>query len=232
MGMRDLESKKILLFLVVLVAVAIAVGSQNFFTSTGDMSSEITGQLFTPAGILSDISVNGETITQEEIDSAYENLPDEVKQGVTKENITESLVAQTLLLQEAESKGIVTTEEEVDLYIEQLQALGFDDNELQKFLADQGYTLDEYRESIKDLITVSKLLDQELDLQNVQATEGDVNSYIQENQGEVQELFDEGGSEFENIFRERVKQQLTQEKQQEIVNNYIESLKQNAQIEY
>lgn len=228
MAMGYLRFKIILLVLVILVVVAIAVGSQNLFTQT---SPQTTGNIVS-TDIPSDISVNGEIISQEEINSAYENLPDEVKGEVTKETIAESLVAQTLLLQQAENKGIATTDEEVDLYLEQLQLLGYDENGLENLLAEQGYSLDEYRESVKDLITVSKLLNQELDLQNVQATDAEVNSFIQENQAEFQDIFDEGSPELESVFRERIKQQLSQEKQQEIVTNYIESLKQNAQIDY
>jgi hypothetical protein len=180
-----------------------------------------------------ELKVNGEQITAKDVEIQYKRIPAESKGNVTKDQVLEALVDQKLLLQEAGKKGIEAKDEDVDKYLEQTRTFsGLNETALEQQISKSGYTLDEYKSSVKDLLTESKLLNQELDLKNVQASDADVNNFIQKNKDEFQNIFSEGNkTEIESMVKNRVKQKLTQEKQQVLVKNYIESLKKNAKIE-
>jgi hypothetical protein len=179
-----------------------------------------------------ELKLNGEQITARDVDKQYERIPPESRGNVTKDQVLEALVDQKLLLQEADKKGITAADEEVDKYLGQVRtSRGLDENALNQEISKSGYTLDEYRNNVKDLLTESKLLNQELDLKNVQASDADVNNFIQENKDEFQDVFSEGNNtDIESLVKNRVKQKLTREKQQALVKNYIESLRQKAKI--
>ncbi len=180
-----------------------------------------------------ELKVNGEQITASDVDKQYEKIPAESKGNVTKDQVLEALVDQKLLLQEAGNKGIVATNEEVDKYLEQTRTFsGLNESALEQQLLASGYTLDEYKNSVKDLLTESKLLNQELDLKNVQASDAEVTDYLQKNKDEFQDFFSEGNNtDIVSMLKTKVKQKLTGEKQQFFVKNYIEALRQRAKVE-
>ena len=57
--------------------------------------------------------VNGEEITQEELDLAYSSLPQPYASLISKEDLLEQLIDKKLLLQEAKETGITVSEEEL-----------------------------------------------------------------------------------------------------------------------
>ncbi len=180
-----------------------------------------------------EMKVNGEQITAKDVEKYYEKIPAQSRENITKDQVLEALVDQKLLLQEAGKKGIAATDEEVDKYLGQVKTLGgLNENTLKQEISKSGYTVDEYRNNVKDLLTESKLLNQELDLKNIQASDEEVNNFIQKNKDELQDILSEGNStEIESMLKSRVKLKLTQEKQQVLVKEYIESLRKKAKIE-
>ncbi|VVB86877.1 Chaperone SurA [uncultured archaeon] len=179
-----------------------------------------------------ELKLNGEQITARDVDKQYERIPPESRGNVTKDQVLEAIVDQKLLLQEADKNKIAATDEEVNKYLGQVRtSSGLDENALNKEISKSGYTIDEYKNNIKEMLTESKLLNQELDLKNAQASEADVNNFIQKNKDEFQDVFSEGNNtDIESLVKNRVKQKLTREKQQALVKNYIESLRQKANI--
>ncbi len=178
-----------------------------------------------------EVSVNGEKITSEDVENIYAKIPDIQKEETTKEEILNDLINQKLLLQEARKNGIEVTEQEVESYLGQLKSFnGLNEDELEEQIKITGFTIDEYRNNLKDAITISKLLNQELDLQKIVVSDSEVESVLNGN-GDLEELLPEDDLEFENALRDRIKQKLILDRQKELVSNYVESLRARAQIE-
>lgn len=178
------------------------------------------------------VKVNGEQITSSDVDAQYEKIPANTRQNITKDQVLESLITQKLLLQEVEKKGINSTEKDVDIYLGKAQNMsGLDDVSFRHQITASGYSIEEYRKNIRNLIEVSKLINQELDLQNMKASDNEVNEYLVENQKEFSDIFSEGDPALETLFKNKVRQKLTQEKQQQVIKEYIESLRKKANIE-
>ena len=178
------------------------------------------------------LKINGEEITAKDVEKQYEKIPEEVKANITENQVLDTMVTQKLLLHEADSKGIAATYDETDKYLGKLKTLnGYDDNTFKQQILKSGYTPDEYRKNVKDFLTESKLLNTVLDLKNVQASDQEVDSFIQKNKDEFQDIFSEGDPSIENFLKARIKQNLTQEKRRELVNDYIDSLRKKAKIE-
>lgn len=179
-----------------------------------------------------ELKVNGQSITAQDVERQYEKIPEKAKENLTKDKVLETLVDQKLLLQEADKKGVAATDEEVEEYLEQIRTFsGLNESALEEQVSKWGYTLDEYRRSVKEMITVSSLLDKELDLRNISVSNSEVNSYMQKNKEEFRDIFSQGDTELESMLKSRVKQKLTLEKQQALVNNYMKSLRERARIE-
>lgn len=179
-----------------------------------------------------ELKVNGELITAQDVEKQYDLIPPENKKNITRNLVLESLISQKIMLQEASQKGVTATDKEVDQYLDKVRSFTkLNETSLEEEIVASGSTLKEYRKSVKELLTLSKLLEKELNLKNVKASDADVNDYIQKNREGYQDFFDENDPELEDMLQNRIKAQLTQEKQQALVNDYLESLKQKAKIE-
>jgi hypothetical protein len=155
-----------------------------------------------------ELKVNGETITAAEIEQQYQRIPEEVKQTITKDDVLKGIINQTLLLQQAEKKGITTTEEEVETYLEEIKAFNHINNtELEQQITQQGYTIEEYINNLKTYITISKLLDQELNIRNITASDNEVEEYLKQNR-EFQDILSDNDSELETLVKNSIKRKL------------------------
>jgi len=176
------------------------------------------------------VNVNGEIITSKDVDEQYLKIPEKSRENMTKDKVLESLITEKLLLQETSKKGISTTDDEIDLYIGKVKiSSGLNESDFGQKISEQGITLSEYKNDLREVMTISKLLEKELDLKNIKASDTDVENYIEEYPG-FQEVLDEGDAEMDALLMNKIQMKLTREKQQALVNKYVESLKQNAQI--
>ena len=151
------------------------------------------------------VSVNGNKITAQDVDAQYEKIPPEMRTNITKDQVLNSLIDEKILLLEAIKKGITTTDEEVDQYIDQIKSVNnFDDATLEEKISEQGYSIDEYRQSVKNLLTESKLLTQQLNLQNIKASDSEVNDYLQKNQETFQDFYNENNPELLTMLKEKI----------------------------
>lgn len=174
-----------------------------------------------------DMKINGARITQQDINNEYDKLTDDARMNVTKGQLLESMVTRTLLLQEADSKGIRSNEDDIDAY---LAAVGELNERSTEQMAAAGLNFEEYRNNIRDLLTINKLLLNELNLTNVQISDSEVDTLIEKNKDDYQDIFDEKNPQLEDMLRSRIKQRLMLEKQQLMVDNYVDSLRKKAQI--
>ncbi|OAG27351.1 peptidylprolyl isomerase [Thermodesulfatator autotrophicus] len=115
--------------------------------------------------------VNDEVITLSELDEAatplYQQYLKDIKDPVAKERLREEirqkvlqqLIDEKLINQEIERRGIEVSSEEIDRFIEHFKRQnGLDDQAFQKFLAEQGLTLEEYRQKVAQQIKRIKLV--------------------------------------------------------------------------
>lgn len=109
-----------------------------------------------------------------------------------QEDVFDNLINEKLTIQKAAELGIVTADDEVDAALAQMrESMLYADEAFASFLAETGYTMDEYREQIRNQILKSKLLRQEIKSKTVVTTE-EVEAYYRTRQDE----FASGGTQY------------------------------------
>ena len=159
-------------------------------------------------------TVNGESINRLTLINQLE------KQAGKK--VLEGLVTNTLILQEAKSKNITVSNDEVSSEIKNI-----DDNlkkqgqSLDQALMLQGLTMDVVREQVKTSLIVRKLL-----AGKISVSDKDISDYIDKNKESIPK-----DSDLEDT-KKQARQQLEQHKFQEKYQELIKSLQDKAKINY
>lgn len=125
--------------------------------------------------------VNNEIITL----SDYKKQVARIDEAADPEKVNEAylrrLIEEKLILQEAKKAGLDATEKEISLSIENfIKQIGISQQELEIRLADEGTTMSEYRQLIKENIMSLKIIDREVDAKVVVGA-GDINLYYETN---------------------------------------------------
>ena len=159
-------------------------------------------------------TVNGKPITKFQLWNVLE------KQA--GKQVLESLVTQTLILQEAKNQNLEITQPDIDAEIQKIKDnLKQQGQELDQLLVAQGMSLDKLKEQIKMQKIVEKLA-----AGNVITTDEEVQEYLEKNK----DFLPEDATPEE--LKESVKQQLKQQKQNEQVQSWIQALQEKAKITY
>ena len=166
--------------------------------------------------------VNGEQITEQELNEMYNRVPQMYKMsGLTKDKfLTETLIPQKLLLQEAERRGVTATDAEVDAMINNtLQASGTDLEGLKSQLSQQNITYEEFRQLTKDQITMNKLMNQSLE--EIEIPEQEIEDFYTSNK----EMFATGNNTYAALedVGSRIRDYLANQK-------FMQELKESAEI--
>ena len=117
--------------------------------------------------------INDEAITQSELDAYLRPLYNNLKQQYQGEELMNQLneirlkllnqmIEDRLVFQEAKARGITVDEGEIDAMVEDTQRKFPSEQEFEKMLATQRYSLAELRESFRRQILVRKLHDMEV----------------------------------------------------------------------
>jgi foldase protein PrsA len=158
--------------------------------------------------------VNGTAITRSE-------YVDELEKSAGKQ-VLESIATRTLIEQEASKKNVTVSNEELDAEIRKIESqLTAQGQNLDQVLSFQGLTRDGLREQIEIQKTVEKLVGN-----NVQVTDQEIEAFIEENPNLASAETDL--DTLKGQAREQLKQQKTDAKIQELIQN----LRQSAKIEY
>lgn len=159
-------------------------------------------------------NVNGKQISKAQLIRELEK-----KEG---RRTLDSLITETLILQEADKKGAKASEQEINDELKKIE----------KNLSDQGQNLDELlvaqnftREELKKQITIQLVLKKMLGGET-KISDKEIEEYIEKNKESVPE-----GQDMEE-FKKQVRQQLEQQKGSDKVQEFIRKLEQNAKIEY
>ncbi len=158
--------------------------------------------------------VNGQPITRIRIQKEAEKM-----QG---EQILEQAVLEALIVQKAREEGVQVSDEAVNEQINQIKEnVAGQGQDFDQLLAMQGMTLAELEQQIK----IQKLAE-ELVGTEVEVTQEDIDQYLQQNE----QFLPEDATEEE--LQQQARQQLEQQKMSQKYQNWIEDLKENAQVKY
>ena len=158
--------------------------------------------------------VNGKPVTKFQ-------LWNELEKQAGKQ-VLESLVIETLILQEAQNQNLQITQGEIDAEVQKIKDnLKQQGQELDQLLAAQGMSLDELKEQIRMQKIVEKLA-----AGNVVTTDEEVQEYLEKNK----DFLPEDATQEE--LKITVKNQLEQQKQNEQVQTWIQALQEKAKITY
>ena len=120
--------------------------------------------------------VNGEPIKLSELNRAYDALPAEYKQYITKAALLDSQIEIILLKQEAEAQGIKINDEDFNKLVEQaLQQSGLTKEQLETQLKVQGKTMGD----IKTQFLIKTLLEKTIPNANQTSQQTEIQQYIE-----------------------------------------------------
>lgn len=190
--------------------------------------------------------VNGEEISQQEYMSMLRQQAPQQDLSNTqvisfRYNILNALVERRLILQQAEEMNIEVevSEEELNENFENiLEQNDITEEELSENLAEQGYTIGDLRDDIRNSLEQSKLITETID-----SASGDIDI----DESEIRELYeqkypaeaDEDAEEAENNQEERpvfsdvqadLEEELFQQKRNEALENWLSDLKDESEI--
>lgn len=184
--------------------------------------------------------VNGEEVTKEEFEAVYagqfqqaamqaQMSGQEIDQDQLKEQVTESLIGQELLIQEAGNRGYSASEEEMDKTLTDLAAQnGLESKEqFLTALEEQGMPEEEVMSQLETQVKVNQLIAEET-------------GSIEPTEKELQELYDQakaqqeqtGGEElppFEEV-KPQLEEQIKMQKEREATQTLVAELRENADV--
>jgi len=140
--------------------------------------------------------------------------------AMTMEEIVQT---REILQQEAQRQNIVVSDELVDSTIQaSLQMYGMTEQELQAELTERGMSMESYKSEMKTNLEIAKLITDNVDLDSIEVTVGEVDAFIAANQEAFSDFLD--NPDAMEMIRVRVRNLLIQQKQQEIIEGYVETI--------
>jgi hypothetical protein len=178
-------------------------------------------------GERSDIAaiVNGEVITNIELESEYGELPEQYKAIISEEDYLNQMIVVILLLQEAKSKDIEVKEWEVMKEIDEIKEreLITTEEEFNTFIGEIGLSVDELETRIEEQIMIDKLLEVTID-PTLEVTDSMVESFYEKYQ-----------ENFYNVSLDKIRFQVEEALKRQLrdgaIQIYIKQLKAKAEIQ-
>lgn len=203
--------------LVIIIILIIAAGGYLIYTNYPAANNS-------PEGNSADFvaKVNGDIITEEDLNSVYAQLSPQIKMFFDKPAVLARLIDQKLLLQEAEERGIVVTEEEINESLELLHSSLPPELSMDAFLETQNLTREQLKVDIKKQMQITKVLNETV-MSKIKITDEDVEDFYENNP----DLFED--TDFEDI-QEQLKNELIAQEQQVKNEEFIEDLRAQAEI--
>ena len=145
----------------------------------------------------------------------------EIEKQAAKSTL-ESLITETLILQEAKKDNIEISDEELNEELKKIEEnLKQQGQELDKLLAAQGMT----KEKLKEQIGIQKIVEKIVG-KDIEITDEEVDAFLEANEGFVPE--DQDVEE----AKPGIKEQLKQQKMGEKVREWLDALRKKAKINY
>ena len=153
----------VLLIAVVGVVIGMSFSSKN----------EVTGA-FGKNGIAAE--VNNEKITMEYLNTEYEKIPVQQRTFVSRMQLLNQTIINTLLLQEAKKSKIEVSDQDVQDLIDSIQLP--EGQTLESIAQMQGFSVQELKNKIKEQLKIQKLLNQTL---ATDVTDSEIEEYFNNN---------------------------------------------------
>lgn len=170
-------------------------------------------------------TVNGEEVTRAELNERVAMIAQGQGQEPEEGAVLNQLIEEKLVYQDAEAKGIAVTEAEVN---EQYQAVvenAGGSDELRSQLSQLGLTPSSLRKDLESQILVQKYLESEVNLEGIAVTDAEVEAAYNE-AAATQEV-----PPLDEQISQQIRDQLTQQKQNERVAQHVQNLRANADIQ-
>lgn len=180
--------------------------------------------------------VNGENITQSEYNDYYNQLVASATaqgqsattteaQAALKQQAINDLVAETLLLQEANKAGITANTSDVQSALNQNKSQFSDNAAFESALKSRGFTDATFEDTLTKQNIIQQLLNEKLDIASATATPAEITS-----------LYDQVAASNKNVpplsqVRDQVAAQIVQQKQQQLISNYVAQLKASSTVD-
>ncbi|MEZ4104152.1 MAG: SurA N-terminal domain-containing protein [Candidatus Paceibacterota bacterium] len=179
--------------------------------------------------------VNGEVITKGDLDSGVKQLVEiaslqgmDVSDDAMKEQFEnqalDTLINGEILRQKAISEGVEAKESDIDNRFSEISEGVGGDEVLEERMAEFGISKETLRKDIENEILIQGLFDN-LFPETIEVTDEDVTTFYEENGGEA------GGLPPLEDIKEQIIEQIRVNKENEQVGQYIEELRQEAEIE-
>ncbi|MBD3249545.1 hypothetical protein GF336_05870 [Candidatus Woesearchaeota archaeon] len=212
---KKTSNNKFLISIIVIAAIAVIATLAVKYNNTEEISDKEI------------VSVDGNVITQNQLDREYSlfffltGYPEEYKQVLTKDIYLEQMINEHLILQDASENGFELSKEETDSKLEEI----IEKSNVSDFgedLTEAGYSREELSGYYNKQATIAAYINQ--------SVVGNINV----SNKEAYELYKANEAAFNSSFsesKEDIKQYIASEKQKQLVNGYVESLKMAAEIE-
>lgn len=175
--------------------------------------------------------VNGEEIPRADFDklliaqkAAFGEPRDDAEKQALQNLVLDILISKTVLLQKVKKSGLSITNEEINARLSQVKDQFSDEQVFEAALSEQGFTKESFRDFLKNDLLVQNYINSQIDFGSVAVSDEEIkNEYDlaaakQDNLPELEEL---SGS---------IKAQLLQQKQQQLVSDFINKLKKKSDI--
>lgn len=207
----------------ILVVVALAIGAVYLLTE----NQETTGQTISAQENEKIASVNGESITLEDVHRAKETLEITSEEMVTNEKALQRVVSEKLMLQEAEKEGISFTFEEAEQHLEQEMAkTGRTLEDVKEALEENERSYEEEVRIYGEQMTIQKLLAEKVPEPEI--TDEQARAYYEQNKNA---MFTGEVVPYENVAPQ-LKQAIAQQEQQKTITEYLTNLRESSDIVY
>jgi peptidyl-prolyl cis-trans isomerase SurA len=133
-------------------------------------------------------TVNGRKLLASEVEKYYRNQTQGQAEPSTEQaqalrlNIVHQLIDNQILLQRAEKLGLLATDADVDARLNEMKA-PFTKEEFDKRLSEQGITLEDLRQDLRQQIAVEKVMKREITAK-VKVSDDDVAHYYEQHKAE------------------------------------------------
>jgi len=168
--------------------------------------------------------VNGEIITNQQLEEQYNQLPDQYKMFITKEDFLDQMINVKLLLQEAKKQEILVTEDEIEEELTIIKEQAETEEEFNDMLKQSNTNLEELKKQINDQLIINKLLD-EIVISKIDIRDSQIEEYYEKNG----EYFQENNIVYDEA-KEQIEQMLLNDLSNTAIQIYINQLRSGAAI--
>lgn len=145
-----------------------------------------------------------------------------------KDQTIDSLVGQTLLMQQAEEKGYKATDDEINKQLDEVKKQYKDEKQFEDAMKKAGFTMDELKTQIAENIKYTNYVEKEIKVDEV--TEDEMKKFYDQYASQQGQDQAKDAPKFEDV-KPQIKTQLEQQKKQEKLVQHVEDLKKNAKID-